>query len=201
MGRRSSLDESAIYAFVGHRLATTGSVTLQEVVDATGHAMGSLYHRFRSREGLLAHTYLDALEAFQEELVRVLEDASPGHAGDGEDAFARGARAALLTPVFCRRQPARGIVLACCRRAEFVGPGTTPALRERIDLAGRRGAGALKRFAQRTALPPITCQVAILGFPLGAVRQFLPAHPVPLSLDALVGAAYWSAVRGETAHA
>ncbi|MEM9383453.1 MAG: hypothetical protein AAGA68_00200 [Pseudomonadota bacterium] len=180
MGRKSTLDEAAVFRFVGATLAKAGAVTLQGVVEGTGFSMGSLYHRYRSREGLLAHTWLDALEAFQNQFAALIE-----HGG-----VEAGARAAALTPVFCRQHPARGVVLACCRASEFVGDKTPPALRERIDLANRRGAGALKRFSQRTQVDLITCQLAVVGMPLGAVRLFLPAQPVPLALDERVQTAY-----------
>lgn len=185
MGRKSTLDEAAVFRYVGATLAKAGAVTLQGVVAGTGFSMGSLYHRYRSREGLLAATWLDALESFQEQFAAVIE-------GGGLDA---GVRAALLTPVFCRQHPARAVVLACCRATEFVSEKTPGALLERIDLANRRGAGALKRFSQRVEVDLVSCQLAIVGMPLGAVRLFLPAQPVPLSLDERVQTAYWALMK------
>ncbi len=180
MGRKSTLDEAAVFGYVGTTLARSGAVTLQGVVDGTGFSMGSLYHRYRSREGLLAAAWLDALEAFQGQFAPLIEQG-------GLDA---GARAALLTPVFCRQEPARAVILACCRASEFVSDDTPAPLRERIDLANRRAAGALKRFSQRVEVDLMTCQLAIVGMPLGAVRLFLPAQPVPLALDERIHTAY-----------
>lgn len=180
MGRKNTVDDARVFRYVGRTIASAGAVTLQGVVAGTGYSMGSLYHRYRSREGLLARTWLDALETFQERFAETIE-------GGGLEA---GAHAAVLTPAFCRQQPDRGVILACCRPAEFVGPGTPADLRERIDLANRRGAGALKRFAQRVDVPLLTCQLAIVGFPLGATRMFLPSLPVPLSVDEQILVAY-----------
>jgi hypothetical protein len=38
-------------------------------------------------------------------------------------------------------------------------------------------------FAKRIDRPPLTCRLAIVAYPLGAVRLFVPRSPVPPELD------------------
>lgn len=186
MGRLSTFEDGDVFAAVGARLARAGRTTFQEIVADTGVSVGSLYHRFASREGLLAETFLDALTAFQSRFIEALSG------GDLES----GARAALSVPAFCREARAKALVLACCRASEFVTAETPSALREAIARANRRASAALRRFAADNGLDLDAARLALVGFPLGAVRLYLPGRPVPSSIDAAVAAAYWSAVGG-----
>jgi AcrR family transcriptional regulator len=186
MGRLSTFEDRDVFAAVGARLARAGKATFQEIVADTGVSVGSLYHRFVSREGLLAETFLDALTAFQSRFIEALSG------GDLE----AGANAALSVPAFCREERAKAVVLACCRASEFVTDETPTAFRVEIERANRRAAAALRRFAADNALDLDAARLALAGFPLGAVRLYLPSRSVPTTIDAAIAAAYWSAVGG-----
>jgi AcrR family transcriptional regulator len=168
MGRRSSLNEQNVYQVVANELATTGRFTVDALKAATGLSMGSIYHRFESREGLLAETWLNAVERFQARFVDAL-------AAGTLDA---GLKAALVTPRFCRSNPHEALLLACCRQAEFLGEATPATLRANDTVAG-----AVRRFAGAIDRPLLACRLALIAYPLGAVRLFLPKSAVPRQLD------------------
>lgn len=157
---------------------------LQDVVTETSVSVGSLYHRYGSREGLLAASWLDAVRAFQARFLDAIES-------DSEDA---GERAALATPQFCRAEPGRAVILACCRRSEFITDATPVALQIEINHINDDTGAAMKRFARRNGLSLQACRLALVAFPLGAVRLYLPGRPVPKSVDDYVLAAYRSVI-------
>jgi AcrR family transcriptional regulator len=174
MGRKSSLDERDVYRVVAQELAASGRVTVDALGAATGLSIGSIYHRFGSREGLLAETWLNAVTQFQAQFVAALA------AGTLE----AGLEAALVTPRFCRSNPDAAILLACCRQAEFLGEATPAALRRRIVTVNDTVADVVRRFAGAIERPLLACRLALIAYPLGAVRLYLPQSPVPRQLDA-----------------
>ena len=185
MGRLSTFEDREIFAAVGAKLAGAGRMTFQTIVQETGVSVGSLYHRFESREGLLARTWLDAVRAFQ---ARFISELGSG----GDDA---GERAALATPRFCRDDQARAIVLSCCRSSEFVSDATPEALREEVHEVNDAATLAVRRYAKQTGFSLEALRFGLVAFPLGAVRLYLPQQAVPKAVDSYVAAAFWSAVR------
>jgi AcrR family transcriptional regulator len=184
MGRLSTIEDAAVYGAVGALLAGKGAVTLQTIVAETGVSIGSLYHRYGSREGLLAQTWLDAVKSFQGGFLAALES------GDAD----AGVRAALATPRFCRAERSRAIVLSCCRQAEFLSSATPVALRKEIRSVNDGAGAAIRRYARRSGYGLEACRLGLVAFPLGAVRIYLPNHRVPPAIDAYVVAAFRSAV-------
>lgn len=184
MGRKSTVNDAEVFAQIGRRVASHGSINLKTVVEESGVSVGSLYHRYGSREGLMASAWLDAVNAFQRQFVGAL---TSGAADAGE-------QAAVVTPRFCREQEPRALILACCRRSEFLGPGTPAELREQIAEVNREGVAAVRAYARRTGAALEACHLGLVAFPLGAVRMYLPQRPVPESLDAYVRAAFTATV-------
>jgi len=178
MGRLSTVDDAKVFAAVARQMSAGGTLTLQSVVEETRVSIGSLYHRYRSREGLLARAWADAVKAFHAVVVPELE-------GLSADA---GERAALATPRFCRADRDRAILLACCRRSEFLVEATPPDVRAEINGINDAAAAALARFSRRTGVPLDACRLAIVALPLGAVRLYLPDRAVPRSVDDYVRA-------------
>lgn len=184
MGRKSSVDEEDVYGIVASALAGSGRFTVDTLKAASGLSMGSIYHRFGSREGLLAETWLNAIGRFQ---ARFLDAIAPGTLGAGLDA-------ALATPRFCRSNRDEAIVLACCRQAEFLGEATPAPLRKRIAAANDAVGTAIRRFAEAVDRPLLACRLALVAYPLGAVRLYLPHHAVPRRLDAEIAKAVRAAL-------
>ena len=173
MGRFASFDDKVVYAALGRELAERGQATIGAIRDATGLSTGSLYHRFGSREGLMAEAWLDIVAAFQARF----------HAALRLDDREAGVEAALATPRFCREERDLALVLICGRPSEFLSDETSPELRGKLKKMNEQGRAALTAFAKRIDRPLLSCQLALVGYPLGAVRLFLPKNRVPAELD------------------
>ena len=180
MGRQSTFQDEDIYRVVGDHLVRQGGITIPELVRAAGISSGSIYHRFGSREGLLAEAWLDAVQAFQQRFLRAL--------GGGD--LEAGCNAALVTPRFCREDHPRALVLMACRQSEFLGDGTPEHLRNEIAEANTAIFDAIRTFVQKTGLDPETARMALIGFPLGAVKMYLPSQRVPPRVDNMVRKGY-----------
>ena len=61
MGRPSSFRDETVFAAVARSLVVQGEVRIQTVTQLAGVSTGSIYHRFGSREGLMAASWLDAI--------------------------------------------------------------------------------------------------------------------------------------------
>lgn len=189
MGRRSTIDDATVFAAVARQLVEAGGTTLQAIVEETGVSVGSLYHRYESREGLLARAWLDAALEFQRYFLAALQ-------GDAADA---GEQAALATPRFCRVERIRAVLLACCRRSEFLSETTPEPLRAQIESVNDGLAAEIGRFARESGHAIEACRLAIVAIPLGAVRLYLPNRPVPRKLDDYVREAYRAVMRVDRA--
>ena len=168
MGRKSTFTDSTIFAAVGTEIALNGTLTLQTLSARTGVSIGSLYPRFEGREALLAAAWLDAVERCQ-------------------GGF-------LEAPRFCRAAPDAAIILACCRQTEFLQPETPPDLATRIARVNERTAREIHEFAKRVERPVLSCHLALVAYPLAAVKLFLPHKAVPENLDAEIARAYDAAM-------
>lgn len=184
MGRLSTIDDAAIFEAVGVHVAKHGSIKLADIVAATGVSVGSLYHRYSSREELLARAWADAVFAFHECIAEAL-DSVADNAGE---------EAAMATPRFCRSQPHRARLLVCCRSEEFLSDASPSTIADEIDAANKRIAQKVAAFARRHGHSLEACRLGMVAYPLGAVRLYLPDRPVPKSVDDFVAAAWRSAV-------
>ena len=189
MGRMSTIDDVSVYAAVGRQLSQNGTMTLQGVVAETCVSVGSLYHRFGSREGLLAQTWLDAVRAFQNWFLTAIES-------ENEDA---GECAALATPRFCRAESERAVILACCRRSEFFSDEVSSSMKAEIRNVNEKAIAAVRSYANRTGYSLLACRLGLVAFPLGAVRLYLPDRPVPRKVDTYVAEAFRSVIRADKA--
>lgn len=165
-------------------LVRDGEVRMQSVVEETGVSVGSLYHRFGSREGLLARAWLDTLAAFHARFLAALDQ--PGDVP--------GLAAALETPRFCRDEPDKALILVCCRRSELMSDDTPEALQAELASANDQVAGAMHAFCRRTGLSMKIARLGLIGFPLGAVKLYMPGDPVPEALDEEIERAYRAVV-------
>jgi AcrR family transcriptional regulator len=173
MGRRSRFNQTDIFAAAGAEVVDTGRFTLQNLSEVTGISTGSIYHRYDSRQALLAEAWLDALVAFQTMLLSEMRR-DIGTAAD---------RAALVTPRFARANFDQAVILACARKEEFVGPETPTQITEAIAAANGEVDAEFHRFARAINRPLLACRLAIAAYPLAAVRLYLPKRRVPESLD------------------
>jgi AcrR family transcriptional regulator len=167
------------------RIAAKGpaAATVSAIAADLRAPSGSFYHRFRSREALVAAAWLRSVERFQEGFLARL-------------ARGGGLEAALHTPRWARARPEEARLLLLHRREELV-TGPFPAeLRVRAEAAIRQVDDGLRAFA-RARLGGVTAAAvrrvwfAVVDVPYAAVRRHLAAGEAPPPLaDELIRAAY-----------
>jgi AcrR family transcriptional regulator len=150
---------------------------------------GSFYHRFASRDALLAQLWFNTVLAFQEGIEASLD------AGDG-------LRAALHTPAWVREHLDEGRLLLLYHRDDFVHGDWPQALRDALAEQGRRGEARLRKFARDTfgrAGPNEIrrAQFVLSEVPVAAVRQYLMRRePPPKIVDELITTTWHAIVDG-----
>jgi AcrR family transcriptional regulator len=150
---------------------------------------GSFYHRFASRDALLAQLWFDTVVEFQQGIEAALD------AGDG-------LRAALHTPAWVREHLDEGRLLLLYHRDDFVHGDWPQALRDGLAEQGRRGEVRLRKFARDTfgrAGPNEIrrAQFVLAEVPVAAVRQYLMRRePPPKLVDELIRTTWHAVVDG-----
>jgi AcrR family transcriptional regulator len=157
----------------------TGSATIEEIARHTGAPVGSIYHRFASRDELLARVWIRAVRRSQARFLEAIDQPDPVEAA---------VAAALAILDFCRDEPADAALLVAYRWEDLVRAGLSDQLTRELEelnepvlhamgrlarkLHGRRSQQAL----QRTIL-------AVFDLPYGAARRHLLARtPLPAHL-------------------
>jgi len=159
------------------------AVTVAAITGRLKAPTGSFYHRFASRDALLAELWFKTVLEFQEGIGAALE------AGDG-------LRAALHTPAWVREHLDEGRLLLLYHRDDFVQGDWPEALREGVARHRERGAAALEKFARSAfgAAGPdeLRCAQFVLSeMPVAAVRQHLQRRePPPPIVDELIRTTY-----------
>ena len=160
-----------------------GGVTVKAVADHIGAPIGSVYHRFSSRDALLAEMWVRIVESFQKGFLEKLSAGS-------------GLEAALYTPRWTRKHLKEGRVLLLYRREELMAGPWPEELRGRVSQLAAELDQGLKNYAQkrfgRTAGPDLPRLVfALIDVPGAAVRRYLETgHEPPEYVDDLVREAY-----------
>ena len=159
-------------------------VTMQAAAQEAGAPIGSLYHRFKSREQLMAELWIREVECFQEAFLAVLDKGELKEAG-------------LFAIRWVRERPNQARLLLLFRRDEF-GSGDWPAeLSVRaLDLARSLERGfhrfALKLWGDDSPGRLSRLVFALADIPSAAVRRFLEmGRNPPDHLDDMV----WRAVK------
>ena len=172
------------------RLAAAGgpeAVTISAISRATGAPVGSIYHRFESRNHLVAEAWLSTMEGFQVGYLEALET---------QPDVRSGLRAALHIPSWVRQHPAAARILLVHRREDFLGPDQAPAVAERArdlnaGVALRIAAFALSVLGSDGAEAIDRAWYALASAPTGAVQRFIAAGLRPPDLvDDLVRETY-----------
>jgi AcrR family transcriptional regulator len=184
------LFEEADFLTAARDLAAEGgpaSVTVNSVTARLGAPVGSFYHRFASRDLLLANVWLGTALAFQPGFVAAIK------AGDG-------LAAALHTPVWVRShlEDARAFLLY--HRDDFAHGNWPKDLKDRVVRQGRRVDAAYKRFARDTFGGAGANELQLARFvlaevPKAAVRPYLRQGIAPPAIvDELIGTTYQAIV-------
>ncbi len=166
------------------------AVTIAAVSEEVGAPVGSVYHRFLSRDLLMAEVWLRVVVSFQETFLAVL--------GKGE-----GLEAALHTPRWVRQHSAEARILLLYRREELVAGAWPEELKERVLAIKRRLDGGIRNYAARTfgraGLEEINRTVfALIEVPYAAVLRYIRlGKKPPRSVDGYIMQTYSTIMRRE----
>jgi len=162
-----------------------GAATVNALAAAVGAPVGSIYHRFRSRDLVLAALWLRTVQRFQRGFLDALA---------GQDVAAAAAAAALHTVRWSRQHPEQARVLLLYRREDLAARWPHELGADLADLnVGVEAAlrsWTTRRYGDATPAQVRRATFAVVDVPYAATRRHLLAgEPPPPELDDLVAAA------------
>jgi AcrR family transcriptional regulator len=176
MGRRELHSAQEILDGARTVLLADTPATIAEIAAASGAPTGSIYHRFESRDALLAETWIRASAGFQRRFIAAIDSA---------DGPINGAVAAGLSVFdFANDQCDDARLLASLRREQVIRSPLPPQLTSRLDKLDEPVESAITQLAHDlygTSSREHRRRVvlAIIDIPHGAIRQFLIAGTLP----------------------
>ncbi len=187
MGRKAKYSKKQFVQAALDIVAVHGpsAATVSLIARKLGAPIGSVYHRFPSRDILLATLWIHIIESYQAEFLEVLRQ------GDGLNAALFGVR-------WAREHPNESRILLLYRREELIA-GEWPDeprnrardLAEQIDQGIRDFARKLFGRADRNSLRRI--RFVLFDVPFGAVLRHLQAgESPPRIVDELVRDTYYA---------
>jgi AcrR family transcriptional regulator len=153
------------------------AVTTTAISEACGAPVGSLYHRFGSRQELLTELWLRTVRRFQQGLLDAVAGAEPG--------VPRALAAAGWVIDFVRERPDDARLLMQCRREELVGaPTLTEAQANALDTVNEPILGLVRQLAREVygsadAAAVEGIHLAVADLPYAAVRRHLRSGSEP----------------------
>ncbi|MCM2312803.1 MAG: TetR/AcrR family transcriptional regulator [Steroidobacteraceae bacterium] len=158
-----------------------GQLTMAAVAAEAGAPTGSIYHRYRSRDELLAELWMEVVERFQHEFVAAL--------GTARDLPSLAAVAGHM-PRWAREHPLESRLLLLHRRQDFVSGDWPPEFATRAAALEPQLGQALRRCAAQLglvgseAMPRL--RYALLDAPFGALKPYIqPGKAIPRVIDQL----------------
>jgi AcrR family transcriptional regulator len=165
------------------------AVTIVAVAGEIGAPVGSVYHRFLSRDVLMAEVWLRVATSFQDEFLSALEK--------GE-----GIEAALHTPRWVRQHSAEARILLLYRREELVAGGWPEEVKARALGIARKLDAGISDYAARTFGKAGRKEVrqvvfAIIDVPYAAVIRYIrQGNKPPRSVEDHITKTYNAIMRG-----
>jgi AcrR family transcriptional regulator len=157
------------------------NATMEAIADASGAPTGSIYHRFGSRDELIARLWIRAVYRSQASFVVALDRNDPREA----------ALAAAMSIIdFCDEHPADARLLVAFRREDLVKTIPEGPLAEELAVLNRpveRAVAALahRLYGRATRAALDRTLLAVFDLPYGAVRRYLiSGAPLPKALRA-----------------
>jgi AcrR family transcriptional regulator len=166
------------------------AVTIAALAEEVGAPVGSVYHRFLSRDVLLAEVWLRVVVSFQEAFLAALEK------GDGLEA-------ALHTPRWVRQHSAEARILLLYRREELVAGAWPEEFKERVLAIKRQLNGGIRSYAARifgkAGQEEINRTVfALIDVPYAAVLRYIRlGKKPPRPVDGYIMQTYFTIMRRE----
>jgi AcrR family transcriptional regulator len=149
----------------------SGSATIEAIADLSGAPTGSIYHRFGSRDGLVARLWIRAVYRSQASFFAALEQ---------EDPRAAALAAAQSILEFCEQEPADARLLVSFRREDLLRTALSGQLADELEELNRPIETAVVELARRlygraTRATLDRTLLAVFDLPYGAVRRYLIA--------------------------
>jgi len=164
-----------------------GALTIAALAKRVNAPVGSVYHRFPSRDALLAEVWLNIIEAFQSEfLVKLRED---------------GLQATLSCLEWVRRRPHEARIMLLYRLHDLMSGQWPPDLQKRArrldkDLHEAVSAFTKQHFGNTTKENIDRVIFAIYDAPIGIIRRYLRDNKVPpASVNKLIRETYLAVIR------
>jgi AcrR family transcriptional regulator len=173
MGRKARFNKDHFVDAALNLLARGGpaAVTMAAVAGETGAPIGSVYHRFVSRDVLLAELWLRIVESFQRGFLEALKR---------DD----GLSAALHTVRWVRKHPKEARVLLLHRRETLASVEWPDDVKNRAEHLSRELDDETRAFTRRlcgrsSRRNLLRVTFALIDVPSAAVRRHLEAGDVP----------------------
>jgi len=180
MGRPPRYSEAEILEGAKHVSAEIGpqKLTIAKVAERTGVPVGSIYHRYASRDEILAAVWLDLVEEFQAHFLAALE---------GPDVVRAGLAGVRFACDWVHRHPREARLMLLHRREDFASDRWPASHRRRAQELASRAAESLSAYATRLAghgdaAALRTVRFALVDLPMAALRREIAAG-VPPSED------------------
>ena len=194
MPRAPQFDQAQILDAAERLIARHGpsGATIGAIAQAVGAPTGSIYHRFDSRDVLLAEIWLGAATAFQTAFFERLVGSAPREAG---------LAAALYMAQRVRERPREARLLLLHRREDFVDRGWPANMRRRAEQLRRQVETELRKFSSRLcgrqdARTVRSIAYALVEAPVAAVRRHVAAEESPPAyVDGLIRTTYEAVIR------
>jgi AcrR family transcriptional regulator len=155
------------------------SATIEAIAKASGAPIGSIYHRFGSRDELIARLWIRAVYRSQASFVAAMERDDPREA----------AHAAAMSMIdFCEEHPDDAQLLAAFRREDLLMAIPEGALADELASLNRPIERAVVQLAQRlygtrSQAALNRTLLAVFDLPYGAARRYLiTGAPLPSRL-------------------
>jgi AcrR family transcriptional regulator len=165
----------------GPRAASVAAIARE-----SGAPVGTLYHRFGSRDGVLAAAWLRALEGFQERALAAADHPEPLEAA---------VQMSQAHVAFAREQPDDALLLLCVRRDDLLDSDPDASFSARLDVINEPLLAALQHLARnlggRAGSRAMDAVVrAVVDLPNAAVRRHMRDRgALPAWLEDDIGAA------------
>jgi AcrR family transcriptional regulator len=194
MPRASKFDAERILGAARRVVAAHGpsGATIGAIARSVGTPTGSIYHRFNSRDMLLATVWLRAAAAFQDAFFEQLAGTPPRAAG---------LAAALYMAQRVREHPDEARLLLLHRREDFVDRGWPITFRRRAAQVGQQVEGEIRAFSRRLCGREDARTVRLIAYavveaPFAAVRRHVAARESPPPyVDVLIRVTYDAVMR------
>jgi AcrR family transcriptional regulator len=159
MGRPPRHAEATILASARGVSAEVGphKLTIAAVAKRAGAPVGSIYHRYASRDEILAAVWLDLVEGFQSRFLDAL---------DGDDPVAAGLAAVRYSCGWVRRHGRDARLMLLHRREDFAAERWPNSYRRRANALAAQGLERLSAYAVRLLGRAGPAQVRLVRFVL-----------------------------------